>query len=197
MRLVGFNYSVETNKIIDLIFYDDEKEMLINQIEDSEDIKSFIDKDHEEISKILDLINRPEPLYYREGSEILNNIEDIICLHIPHNSQGHLAFVDNTEVIDLDNLPVIQMTVNLFDHIKRGPTKFDISKKRSDLYSIKDKDLFTSYEAIDPNPLDINKVLGYQAQALADTKLELMQTKAIIKLLTQELADIKIKLMSK
>lgn len=194
MKIVGFKYDKESKIVKSLIFYDGER--FINNDDTSlENVFIASEDKYDIMQELFNIINDPEELVYLES--ILNiNLNEIVAKKIYYDEKGHLSNLNGSEVIDLDGLENINLSLDLFKQIENKPHKLNLKKtKESNFYGLNDIALFTEYNPLEIENLNLDDVLNETNKSLAETKIELMEQKNINNELISEIANLKVELM--
>ena len=194
MKIVGFKYNNETKIVKSLIFKD--KEKFINNDETTLE-NSFIvnENKYDIIQELFDIINDPEELIYLE-SNLNISLNDILAKKIYYDKKGHLSNLNKSEVIDIDGLESIKVSLDLFKKIEDKPHKLNLKQiKENNFYGLNDIGLFTEYNPLEIENLNLDDLLNETNKSLAEAKIELMEQKKVNNELISEIANLKIELM--
>ncbi|EDT16383.1 hypothetical protein [Clostridium perfringens] len=194
MKIVGFKYNKETKIVTSLIFKD--KEKFINNDETSlENVFIANENQYDIMQELFNIINDPEELIYLESS--LNiSLNEILAKKIYYDKKGHLSNLNKSEVIDIEGLESINVSLDLFKQIEDKPHKLNLKKtKENNFYGLNDISLFIEYNPLDVETLNLDEVINKTNKSLAETKIELMEQKNINNELISEIANLKIELM--
>ncbi|XZM32768.1 hypothetical protein ACSXAY_12685 [Clostridium perfringens] len=194
MKIVGFKYDKESKIVTSLIFKEEEK--FINNDETSlENVFIANENRYDIMQELFNIINEPEELICLESS--LNiSLNEILAKKIYYDKKGHLSNLNKSEVIDIEGLESINVSLDLFKKIKDKPHKLNLKKtKENNFYGLNDISLFIEYNPLDVETLNLDEVINKTNKSLAETKIELMEQKNINNELISEIANLKIELM--